>query len=1146
MPGQSRQDLNANLGFWAAPTLTQTHQVADYDGDRRITVLDFVRQTSCLQLGPGLVGSYFGFAEGAVQPNLTLRDTDQPGFSPAAVHVTPRLDDDGSDAVFLNSDMRQAFRAEFRGFLQVPEDAEYRLQLLRGHGARLSLDHQTLIEYAAAPFIGEVVLNLDAGLYELAVDTVHHTGNPEIIFAWASTGSVIGPHLVTVDPTYLWHNRTTPPPHANTALSVHFSQPNFSRVTQSPRPLTISLLSPETNYRFELNGRDIPVNDGVIHHNLDLEPGLNRIPWRAVTGENRQVAGELVLQYDDNQPGNPGLATLFYNNGPGIHAHTIGTAATPVISTISTTAEIGRFRDGGRLQLDGRLIGRDLTTWKRGRIWIETAGTYFFRLFSNKAAQLRIHGQPLITQAERDRINRPIFLERGYHQLEIANTEFFHSPFHEFTWRGPGFDWQNVPERLLSHLDHDRIAVPDFTHNQGHPGRVGGDLIAEYLFEKERLFADSGEHGYDLWADTRVMPREQGGFTSSGPFEIGSTAAGSHFGEAVKASGAFTFEFDFVFRPAPIPTRRIIMLEWRSVVHDPFLHFFLVGNQLRFRYFNGEHHLARLNTNTRYHFVVTHDETAMRVYLNGSELPEFRAPGGPVPNRFHNTQTLRFREMFGTTNVLALYSRALSPEEVAVNDQANRVLRQNDSASPAYWTVGEPFDPVPPGTKDAEVAEALHVLHRAAFGPSPESLKTILTMGIDAWLEAQLNPETVPQSPLVEQDQTFFDADANSNNLRARMLLRMVHSERQLEEVMTWFWENHFNTDLTKTASVREERRENDRFRALALGRFEDLLLASALNVPMTRYLDSATNVVGAPNENYAREILELHSHGEDNGYVYEDIVAAARCFTGWRERDGRFYFNPGRHDFGEKHLLGITLAGNEGLGQGLALIRHLARSPHTAEFISTKLCQFFVADTPPAEIVSACMETYLEADGSIREVLRTLFHHPQFRNDPRFRRNKIKTPLEFWVSGQRALGARDHQGTSQSGFNLLGMNLFHFMEPTGFSERNDAWVDTNAVFYRWQIVNDLTTNQTNAGTPSLNIDVLRRNYGLHTAYEALRFMELMFAHGQSHPTVRRITEEWLTNGSMQDVRLDDNHRVHNRLPQTINLYMRLPAFNVQ
>lgn len=1148
VPGFSRDDLHANLAYW--PHVTNSRpgaEAADYDDDARVSVLDFTRQMGCVQLGPGLLGKYYGYQTGQNQADISLTNTDHPTFAAAEVQVTPELDHQGNFGPLLNSSMQQWFRADFHGFLEVPATANYRFVLTGGEGQRLQLGGATLIQYEGAPRSGESQVRLAAGLYPIHVAYItKDQRSPSITLAWAADGGVIGPALTTIGPAYLRHNRSMVPAHAPSDLAVTFSQANHSRVTQANLALTAYLFGAETDFDFELNGQAHHAVDGVVQLTVALQPGLNHIPWRLRTGDGRSRAGTLVLHYDAGLAGSSGLAAMFYNTGYA-DAGTVNRHMRPLISTIYDTAHIGSIRDGRNLKHNGRLLGHDLTTWLRGRLWIASPAEYRFHLRSNLAAQMRVNGRVLITQFNRDRITAAVFLERGFHHIEISNREINHSPHHELTWSGPGFDRQEIPANLLSHLASDRIAEPEFDGNQGHAARVGGDLIAEYLFDRDAPFADSGEHHFDLWRDARAAPRDEGGLTSTGPLELGSTAAGSHFVETVRDSNAFSFEFDFFYQRAPVNRRDLLRIGWRPFPYEPFVYLFLVENRLRFTCFGATAGEYNLVPGQRYHVVYTWDGARLRLYINGVDQIALGADvAAPNPETLDNTQTLWFRDLYGTVNVFALYSRALSPAEIIANRQANLALRPGADESPAGLPVGADFQIVPPGTSEAALNEALHVLNRVSFGPSPESLHDILTLGVDAWLERQLNPETIAQNEWVDEDLAFHHADDNAAQLRAWMLLRMVHSERQLEEVMTWFWENHFSTDLTKTAAPHEERLENDRFRALAFGRFEDLLLASARNLPMTRYLDSATNVVGAPNENYAREILELHSYGEDNGYVYADIVAAARCFTGWSERDGRFTFNPGRHDFGAKSLLGLELPAHGGFDQGLALIRHIAASPRTAEFIATKLCRLFVADEPPPDIVAACKASYLNHDGEIRAVLRTLFQHPRFRSDPHYRRNKVKTPLEFWVSTQRALGARDHQATIQGALNLLGMDLFHFMEPTGFAERNAAWVDTNAVFYRWQVINGLSANHTDYRFPSLNYPYLRHRYGLTSAYRALRFMELMFAGGRSDATVRQITESWLTDGAMADIALTEEHHVRYRLPQTLNLYMRLPGFNLQ
>jgi len=213
-----------------------------------------------------------------------------------------------------------------------------------------------------------------------------------------------------------------------------------------------------------------------------------------------------------------------------------------------------------------------------------------------------------------------------------------------------------------------------------------------------------------------------------------------------------------------------------------------------------------------------------------------------------------------------------------------------------YLPAAVSFPPL--GSSQADLDEAFHVLNRLSFGPSPETLNQVISGGVSNWINQQLNPAAIDDS---EVDAVLASRRYHWRNyftdFQALALFRMAASRRQLLEVVTQFWENHFNTQVNKVQDLPSEREENESFRANALGSFGDLLRASAMHYPMTVYLDSDSNVVGAPNENYSREIMELHTKGVNNGYTQTDIEEASRCFTGWTVRAVEFYFDPGLHD---------------------------------------------------------------------------------------------------------------------------------------------------------------------------------------------------------------------------------------------------------
>ncbi len=301
--------------------------------------------------------------------------------------------------------------------------------------------------------------------------------------------------------------------------------------------------------------------------------------------------------------------------------------------------------------------------------------------------------------------------------------------------------------------------------------------------------------------------------------------------------------------------------------------------------------------------------------------------------------------------------------------------------------------------------------------------------------------------------------------LQQAKLMRAVHSERQLQEQMVDFWMNHFNVFANKGADRwLLTSYERDAIRPNALGKFRDLLLATAHSPAMLFYLDNFQSVAPNPNapdaarkrglnENYARELMELHTLGVDGGYTQHDVTEVARCLTGWsikRPRDGaEFSFNPRQHDNGEKVVLGVTIPAGGGEEDGLKVLDMLARHPSTARFIATKLVRRFVSDIPPPALVARAAETFRQTDGDIREVLRTILTSPEFLSREAYRA-KVKTPFEMVASALRASGA--DIGTWPplvQAVARLGEPLYMCEPPTGYPDVAEAWINTGLMLNR-------------------------------------------------------------------------------------------------
>ena len=301
-------------------------------------------------------------------------------------------------------------------------------------------------------------------------------------------------------------------------------------------------------------------------------------------------------------------------------------------------------------------------------------------------------------------------------------------------------------------------------------------------------------------------------------------------------------------------------------------------------------------------------------------------------------------------------------------------------------------------------------------------------------------------------------------------VLRAVYSERQLEEVLVDFWFNHFNVFARKAqTAIYIGEYERDVIRPHVFGKFRNLLVATAKSPAMLIYLDNWQSVApnaqtrrriarapnGRPprglNENYARELLELHTLGVDSGYSQDDIVNVARAFTGWTvERPaGGFRFAPNMHDRGVKKVLGHTIRAGGGIEDGEQVLDLVARHPSTARHLAYKLAQRFVSDTPPVSLVDRAAQTFTKTDGDLRDVVRTIVTSPEFF-DPSVRLAKVKTPFEFVVSALRASSAEVRRGPALiRALMEMGMPLYLCQPPTGYGDTAEAWVSSGALVTR-------------------------------------------------------------------------------------------------
>jgi len=301
--------------------------------------------------------------------------------------------------------------------------------------------------------------------------------------------------------------------------------------------------------------------------------------------------------------------------------------------------------------------------------------------------------------------------------------------------------------------------------------------------------------------------------------------------------------------------------------------------------------------------------------------------------------------------------------------------------------------------------------------------------------------------------------------LNAQRILRAVDSDRQLNEVMVDFWINHFNVFVGKGLDrVLVTSYERDTIRPRIWGKFEDLLMATAKSPAMLFYLDNARSHAGGINENYAREIMELHTLGVDGGYTQKDVTELARVFTGWSinrpEEGGGFRYRPFFHDRQPKTVLGVRFPAGGGIEEGETMIRFLAHQQATAQHIALQLCQRLVADDPPKALVDRVAARFTATGGDLRETVKAVIGSREFW-DPRFYRAKVKSPFEYAVSAIRAAGACvDDPLPLARELQKMGEPLYGAQPPTGYSDKAAVWVNSGAMLNRMNFAVALASNR--------------------------------------------------------------------------------------
>jgi uncharacterized protein (DUF1800 family) len=457
---------------------------------------------------------------------------------------------------------------------------------------------------------------------------------------------------------------------------------------------------------------------------------------------------------------------------------------------------------------------------------------------------------------------------------------------------------------------------------------------------------------------------------------------------------------------------------------------------------------------------------------------------------------------------LKIFSLAKNPQTTNMNTRKISII-----LTTSIWLIlttiaqAKPADP-----------KILHVLNRLSYGIRPGDIDRVQSMGVDKYIKEQLNPDSIDESPAlterlaklntinlspielvqqydpnrlvngqkpepdVKKDRQKQEREILTQARDAR-LYRSIYSQRQLQEVMVDFWYNHFNVYADKGIDrLWVGAYEQQAIRPYALGRFRDLVGATARHPAMLFYLDNWQNVAPVTNkkgksqglnENYARELMELHTLGVDSGYKQDDVISLARILTGWGFKqpgqkvvDGySFQFNANRHDFGNKIFLGQNIIGS-GIGEGEQALDILSRHPNTARHISFELAQYFVSDNPPKSLVDRLTKRFLDTEGDIKSVLDSLFHSPEFM-DKKYYGAKFKTPYQYIVSSVRAIdpvqdnaklgdfysklhmsryGIVNNPKPLNDFLNQLGMPIYGCPTPNGYKNTQDAWLSPDSM----------------------------------------------------------------------------------------------------
>ncbi|HEY9773815.1 MAG TPA: DUF1800 domain-containing protein [Planktothrix sp.] len=440
---------------------------------------------------------------------------------------------------------------------------------------------------------------------------------------------------------------------------------------------------------------------------------------------------------------------------------------------------------------------------------------------------------------------------------------------------------------------------------------------------------------------------------------------------------------------------------------------------------------------------------------------------------------------------------------------------------------------------DSEDFLVEHLLRRAAFGATPEELKRYKSMGYNRTLKELLHPEKVKDKQL---DQMLADQNfdfTSIEDLKHWWLYRMIYTKRPLQEKMTLFWHGHFATSNKKVGNSYAMYMQNVLFRQNGMGNFRDLLLETSKDPAMIVWLDNNSNNKGKPNENYAREIMELFALGIGN-YSEQDIKEGARAFTGWQTKPNGFYFNPGQHDYGSKKFLGRT-----GNLNGDDVVEILSEQPACPKFISMKLCKFFASDNPSKTLVSDVAATYTGDGDNIRNMLTTLFQHDEFKSKACYHA-KIKSPVELVVGTIKSLQVQKLDNDLPNSMGRMGQTLLEPPNVKGW-DGGPAWISTNTMMERFNFATKITQAKFDALETFVKPAELVEQQQLQDPDQMVDYFLNILTDGDVPEQARLELRAYMTVSPKGDqvVLLSNDKVLDQKLRGLVHLIMTLPTYQL-